>query len=72
MGHDTNNCWALKNKIQDLIDAKEVEFDAPEKPNVISTPMPKHGHNVHAIVKDLHVTDVANLLNLLPVIKVNY
>ena len=40
-GHDTNNCWALKNKIQDLIDAKEVEFDAPEKPNVIYAPMPK-------------------------------
>ena len=48
-GHDTNNCWALKNKIQDLIDAKEVEFDAPEKPNVISAPMPKHGHNTNAI-----------------------
>ena len=22
--HDTNNCWALKNKIQDLIEAKEI------------------------------------------------
>ena len=32
IGHDTNNCWALKNKIQDLIDAKEVEFDTPENP----------------------------------------
>ena len=21
-GHDTNNCWDLKNKLQDLIDAK--------------------------------------------------
>ena len=40
-GHDTNNCWALKNKIQDLIEAKEIEFDAPEKPNVISAPMPQ-------------------------------
>ena len=43
VGHDTNDCWALKHKIQDLIDVKEVEFDAPEKPNVISAPMPKHG-----------------------------
>ena len=41
-GHDTNNCWALKNKIQDLIDAKKVEFEAPEKSNVISAPMPRH------------------------------
>ena len=24
--HDTNNCWALKNKVQDLIEAKEIEF----------------------------------------------
>ena len=22
-GHDTNHCWALKNKIQDLIEMKE-------------------------------------------------
>ena len=41
-GHDTNNCWALKHQIQDLIDAKEVEFDPPETPNVITAPMPKH------------------------------
>ena len=51
-GHDTNNCWALKNKIQDLIDAKEVEFEGPKKPNVISAPMPKHGHNANAIEED--------------------
>ena len=47
--HDTNNCWALKNKVQDLLEAKEIEFDAPENPNVISVPMPKHGHNANAI-----------------------
>ena len=70
-GHDTNNCWALKNKIQDLIDAKEVEFEAPVKPNVISAPMPKHGNNVHAVMEDLHVTDVVDLLTPLLVIKEN-
>ena len=31
-GHDTDNCWVLKNKVQDLIDAEEIEFGAPEKP----------------------------------------
>ena len=41
-GHDTNNCWALKNKIQDMIDAKEIEFDPLEAPNVITAPMPNH------------------------------
>ena len=71
LGHDTNNCWALKNKIQDLIDAKEVEFDAPEKPNVISAPMPKHGHNAHAIEEDQYVAVVDDLMTLLPIIKMN-
>ena len=27
-GHDTNKCWALKNKVQGLIEAKEIEFEA--------------------------------------------
>ena len=31
-GHNTDDCWVLKNKVQDLIDAKEIEFRAPEKP----------------------------------------
>ena len=25
-GHDTNDCWSLKNKIQDLIDGRVLEF----------------------------------------------
>src|SRR3954468_7916732 len=41
-GHDADNCWALKNKIQDMIDAGEIEFDTPATPNVITAPMPKH------------------------------
>ena len=31
-GYDTDNCWFLKKKIQDLIDNKEVEFDPPKAP----------------------------------------
>src|SRR3954464_2586573 len=30
IGHDTNDCWPLKNKIQDMIDAGEIEFDPPK------------------------------------------
>ena len=26
LGHDTDDCWALKNKIQDLIDEGVLEF----------------------------------------------
>ena len=42
-GHATDDCWTLRNKVQDLIDAKEVQFDSPEAPNVITAPLPKHG-----------------------------
>src|SRR4051812_127468 len=41
-GHDTNNCWTLKNKIQDMIDAGEIEFYHPKTPVVITAPMPNH------------------------------
>ena len=49
LGHDTNDYWALKNKVQDLLKEKEIEFDAPEIPNVITAPMPKHGRSVNTI-----------------------
>ena len=26
-GHDTDHCWVLKSKIQDLVDNKTIEFD---------------------------------------------
>ena len=52
LGHDTSNCWALKNNIQDMFDAKEIEFDLPETPNVITTPMPNHDKGVNAIPDD--------------------
>ena len=39
----------MKNKVQDLIEAKEIEFDAPETPNVITEPMPKQGSRINAI-----------------------
>ena len=48
-GHDTNNCRALKNKVQDLLEEKEIEFDAPEIPNVITAPVPKHDRGVNAV-----------------------
>src|SRR3954463_6110525 len=42
-GHDTNDCWPLKNKIQDMIDAGEIEFPHPQTPIVI--PAPRHNHD---------------------------
>ena len=44
-GHDTNDCWELKYKIQNMINTKEIEFDPPETHNVITSPMPNHGQD---------------------------
>ncbi|XP_058741110.1 uncharacterized protein LOC131613458 [Vicia villosa] len=69
VGHDTNNCWTLKHKIQDMIDAGEIEFDPSETPNVITAPMPKHDRAVNAVDQDSYVTNVMSLTTPLPVIK---
>ena len=42
-GHTTDNCWPLKNKFQDMIDAGEIQFEVPETPNIITAPLPNHG-----------------------------
>ena len=69
--HDTNDCGDMRNKIQDLIEAKEIDFDAPEKPNVITPPMPKHGRGVNAIDIDLFVTLVDEVSTPLMTVKKN-
>ena len=47
-GHHTEKCRALQHKVQDLIDAKAINF-APV-PNVVNNPMPQHGgHRVNNI-----------------------
>src|ERR1051325_7901807 len=61
-GHDSNNCWALKNKIQDMIEAREIKFDPHvETPNVINSPMPDHAKSVSVIGNDSFVFDVNEL-----------
>ena len=68
-GHDTSNCWALKNKIQDMIDAKEIEFDPPETPNVIISPMPNHDKGVNAIEDVSYVSTMNDLTTPLMIVK---
>ena len=70
-GHDTNDCWALRNKVQDLLEAKEIEFDALEKPNVITALMPKHGRGVNIVDTDLFVTSVEEISTPLMTVKNN-
>ena len=63
-GHDTNEYWALENKVQDLLQAKEIEFDASEIPNVITAPMPKNGHGVILLKMICSLLLLRNLLLL--------
>ena len=50
-GHDTNDCWTLRNKIQDMIDAGEIKFNPPETLNVIVTPQIfLYYHNHHTFI----------------------
>ena len=57
--------------MQDLLEAKEIKFDGPEIPNVITAPMPKHGHGINAIEDDVFVTVVDELVTPLLTIKRN-
>ncbi|XP_058774215.1 uncharacterized protein LOC131648479 [Vicia villosa] len=60
-GHNVDNCWALRNKVQDMIEAGEIEFEALENPNVITAPMTKHDKTVNAIMDTIYIRDVREL-----------
>ncbi|XP_031394008.1 uncharacterized protein LOC116205516 [Punica granatum] len=42
-GHTLDNCWRLRERIQEMIDAKELSFNAVRSPNVQTNPLPDHG-----------------------------
>ncbi|XP_031398440.1 uncharacterized protein LOC116209005 [Punica granatum] len=42
-GHTLDNCWRLRERIQEMIDAKELSFNAVRAPNVQANPLPDHG-----------------------------
>ena len=51
--HDIKNFWTLKNKIQDLIDAKVVQFPKEASLNITTHPLSPHGDKVvNAIIGD--------------------
>ena len=61
----------FEKKGQDLIDTKEIEFDPPETPNVITAPMSKHGRGVNIVEEGVFVTSVEELVTPLMTIKGN-
>ncbi|PKI42997.1 hypothetical protein CRG98_036611 [Punica granatum] len=42
-GHTLDTCWRLRERIQEMIDAKELVFNAVRPPNVQANPLPDHG-----------------------------
>ena len=52
-----------------MIDNKEIEFDPPETPNVITAPMPKHDKGISVIDDVLYVSIVSELVTPLSIIK---
>ncbi|PKI59070.1 hypothetical protein CRG98_020525 [Punica granatum] len=42
-GHTLDTCWRLWERIQEMIDAKELSFNAVRPPNVQANPLPNHG-----------------------------
>ncbi|PKI38860.1 hypothetical protein CRG98_040760 [Punica granatum] len=41
--HTTDNCWKLRERIQQMIDDKQLTFNAVKPPNVQSNTLPDHG-----------------------------
>ncbi|XP_058722923.1 uncharacterized protein LOC131594738 [Vicia villosa] len=61
-GHDTERCIALKNKVQDLLDQKVIQFT--QTPNIVNNLIPTHGDSgVNAIENEgmSVVSDVGRL-----------
>nr|XP_027067607.1 uncharacterized protein LOC113693243 [Coffea arabica] len=58
-GHTTGNCWALKHKIQDMIDSGDILLrrKGEQGPNVSKNPLPKHGSTVGVIIADEDFVD---------------
>ena len=52
-----------------MIDNKEIDFDPPETPNVITAPMPKHDKGVNIVEDILYVTSVNDVVTPFSTIK---
>ncbi|XP_071912359.1 uncharacterized protein [Coffea arabica] len=58
-GHTAGNCWALKHKIQDMIDSGDILLrrKGEQGPNVSKNPLPEYGSTVGVIIADEDFVD---------------
>ncbi|XP_050878511.1 uncharacterized protein LOC127082315 [Lathyrus oleraceus] len=58
IGHSTEDRWALKKRIQELIDQEIMSF-SEEKPNVKTNPLPNHGGAaINTVIKEENVESI--------------
>ncbi|PKI70881.1 hypothetical protein CRG98_008772 [Punica granatum] len=43
LGHTLDTCWRLRDKIQEMIDTRQISFNEVKPPNVCANPLPDHG-----------------------------
>lgn len=63
VGHNTERCFALKNKVQDLIESKAIQFTPNNAPNVTQNPMPPHTKPGVNAIERAEDSDVVNDVN---------
>ncbi|XP_027166352.1 uncharacterized protein LOC113766349 [Coffea eugenioides] len=58
-GHSTANCWALKHKIQDMIEAGDIVLRRrdEQRPNVSNNPLPAHKDTVGAVTTEEEIEE---------------
>ena len=59
------NCWALKYKVQELLDSKAIQFTPDNGPNVIQNSMPAHVGPTVNVVEEGESLDLIMDVNLL-------
>ncbi|XP_058759673.1 uncharacterized protein LOC131632984 [Vicia villosa] len=58
-GHDTERCIALKNKVQDLLDQKIIQFTPT--PNIVNNPMPTHGGSGVNVIESEEISFISDV-----------
>ncbi|XP_050877617.1 uncharacterized protein LOC127081402 [Lathyrus oleraceus] len=65
IGHDVENCWALKYKVKELLDSKAIQFTPNNGPNIIQNLMPAHVRPTVNVVEDGENLNLIMDVNLL-------
>ncbi|PKI39925.1 hypothetical protein CRG98_039685 [Punica granatum] len=57
-GHTLDTCWRLRDKIQEMIDARQISFNEVKPPNVRANPLPDHGSGSGPSVNMISITAI--------------